>query len=198
MSLNSTVDTLISSIGSYEIETNLIDSLGNNLGTTFYNFTTNGSDEVVSRTTNFTYDKNLPSGTFTINAFLFDSEDTLQSARSITFQHEQDVGIVNVASSSVVLTPEEVIWIRDRDMTCYQVWINENNNFEFVFFWEYKNNSWVMIYDMAGNEVFSIDMEYGKARFEADLPDSMHNVKTFHEEGKILQEFIIRKPAPEM
>ncbi len=198
MSLNSTVDTLISSIGSYEIETNLIDSLGNNLGTTFYNFTTNGSDEVVSRTTNFTYDKNLPSGTFTINAFLFDSEDTLQSARSITFQHEQDVGIVNVASSSVVLTPEEVIWIRDRDMTCYQVWINENNNFEFVFFWEYKNNSWVMIYDMAGNEVFLIDIEYGKARFEADLPDSMYNVKTFHEEGKILQEFIIRKPAPEM
>lgn len=196
MSLNSTVDTLISSIGSYEIETNLIDSPGNNLGTTFYNFTTTGSDEVVSRTTNFTYDKNLPSGTFTINAFLFDSEDTLQSARSITFQHEQDVGIVNVASSSVVLTPEEVIWIRDRDMTCYQVWINENNNFEFVFWWEYKNNNWIKIYSMnSEEEVFSIDMTYGKANFEADLPDGMYTVKTFHDDMSTpLQEFIIGKP----
>jgi len=87
------------------------------------------------------------------------------------------------------------LWVRDAEMTCYQVWINEDNNFEFVFWWEYKNNNWVKIYDMAGNEVFSIDMEKGKARFEADLPDGFYTVKTFHDGFETpIQEFIIGKP----
>jgi len=86
-------------------------------------------------------------------------------------------------------------WVRDVEMTCYQVWINEDNNFEFVFFWEYANNNWVKIYDMAGNEVFSIDMEKGNARFEADLPDGMYTVKTFHDGFETpIQEFLIGKP----
>lgn len=90
---------------------------------------------------------------------------------------------------------EEKVWVRDVDMTCYQVWINEDNNFEFVFRYEYKNNNWVKIYDMAGNEVFSIDMPYGKANFEATLPDGMYTVKTFHDDMSTpLQEFIIGKP----
>jgi hypothetical protein len=93
---------------------------------------------------------------------------------------------------------EEVVWVRDVDMTCYQVWINEDNNFEFVFWWEYYNNNWVQIFDMYGNLVFEIDMEKGNAHFEADLPDGMYKVKTFHEYGHILQEFMIGKPAPEM
>ncbi|GAH92568.1 unnamed protein product [marine sediment metagenome] len=67
--------------------------------------------------------------------------------------------------------------------------------FEFVFWWEYKNNNWVKIYDMAGNEVFSIDMSYGAANFEASLPDGMYKVKTYHDNwDKPLQEFIIGKP----
>ena len=92
---------------------------------------------------------------------------------------------------------EEIIipWVRDREMTCYQVWINEDNNFEFVFWWEYKNNNWVKIYDMQGAEVFSIDMKKGHARFEADLPDGMYTVKTFHIGfEKPIQEFLIGKP----
>ncbi|MFC2145701.1 hypothetical protein ACFLQQ_05160, partial [Actinomycetota bacterium] len=85
--------------------------------------------------------------------------------------------------------------VRIQDMTCYQVWINDDNCFEFVFRWEYKNNNWVKIYDMAGNEVFSIDMAHGKANFEACLPDGMYTVKTFHSgfENPI-QEFMIGKP----
>ena len=90
---------------------------------------------------------------------------------------------------------EPAPWIRDRQMTCYQVWINEDNNFEFVFWWEYANNNWVKIYDMAGNEVFLIDMEKGNARFEADLPDGMYTVKTFHDGFETpIQEFVIGKP----
>ena len=86
-------------------------------------------------------------------------------------------------------------WVRDVDMTCYQVWVNEDNNFEFVFWWEYANNNWVKIYDMAGNEVFSIDMQKGDAQFEADLPDGMYTVKTFHDDiATPLQEFVIGKP----
>ncbi|MFC2145081.1 hypothetical protein ACFLQQ_02000 [Actinomycetota bacterium] len=92
----------------------------------------------------------------------------------------------------------EPVWVRDVDMTCYQVWVNEDGCFEFVFWWEYENNNWVKIYDMAGNGVFSIDMTKGKANFVACLPDGMYKVQTFHEAGHILQEFMIGKPAPEM
>jgi hypothetical protein len=89
----------------------------------------------------------------------------------------------------------EPVPFRTHEMTCYQVWINEDNNFEFVFFWEYANNNWVKIYDMAGVEVFSIDMEKGHAHFTAALPDGMYTVKTFHDGFKTpIQEFVIGKP----
>ncbi len=90
---------------------------------------------------------------------------------------------------------EEVIpWVRNVEMTCSSVWINSDNAFEFVFFWEYADNNWVKIYDMAGNEVFSIDMPYGDAHFTADLPDGMYTVKTFNDQPEPIQEFVIGKP----
>lgn len=85
-------------------------------------------------------------------------------------------------------------WIRDRQMTCWQVWVNQDNAFEFVFFWEYYNNNHVQIYDMAGSLVWETDFPKGQAHFTADLPDGMYTVKTFHEAGHILQEFVIDKP----
>jgi len=86
-------------------------------------------------------------------------------------------------------------WVRDHRMQCWQVWINQDNAFEFVFVWEYFNNNLVKIYDMAGNEVFSIDMPKGGAQFTTDLPDGMYTVKTFHNGfEKPIQEFIIGKP----
>jgi len=84
--------------------------------------------------------------------------------------------------------------VRTHDKTCWQIYVNEEGNFEFVFWWEYWNNNWVKIYDMNGNEVFSIDMPYGGATFAADLPDGIYTVKTFHSKGDILQEFVIGKP----
>jgi hypothetical protein len=89
---------------------------------------------------------------------------------------------------------KEEIWERDHEMECFKVWVNEDNNFEFVFWWEYYNNNWVQIYDKEGNLVWEIDFPYGDPRFEAGLPDGMYTVKTFHEAGHMLQEFMIRKP----
>ncbi len=109
--------------------------------------------------------------------------------------NDEKITMENITEETEVLGIEESSpWLRNRPLTCYQVWINQYNQFEFVFWWEYKNNNWVKIYDMAGGEVFSIDMKYGDARFIADLPDGMYTVKTFHKEGKMLQEFVIGKP----
>lgn len=106
---------------------------------------------------------------------------------------------VKIETPVKIEAPVEQVWVRDHPMTCYQVWVNKDNNFEFVFWWEYKNNNWVKIYDMKGNEVFTIDMPFGDAHFIANLPDGMYTVKTFHDDfEKPIQEFIIGKPpAPE-
>lgn len=85
--------------------------------------------------------------------------------------------------------------VRTHPLTCWQVFINGEGNFEFIFFWEYADNNWVKIYDMDGNLVYEIDFSYGKPRFEVDLPDGMYTVRTFHDgfENPI-QEFLIGKP----
>jgi len=90
--------------------------------------------------------------------------------------------------------PETKVLERNHEMECFKVWVNEDNNFEFVFWWEYKDNNHVQIFDMAGNLVWEIDFEKGEPRFVAELPDGMYTVKTFHEAGHILQEFVIGKP----
>ncbi len=80
-------------------------------------------------------------------------------------------------------------------MTCWQVYINEDNNFEFIFWWEYYNNNWVKIYDMEGNLVYEVDFPLGKPTFEVSLPDGMYTVRTFHDDMESpIQEFIIGKP----
>jgi hypothetical protein len=90
--------------------------------------------------------------------------------------------------------PEEEVWMRDNDFQCWQVWINEQNQFEFVFVWEYANNNHVQILDQAGNIVFYIDLPKGDCHFVADLPDGTYTVQNYHEYGHILREFVISKP----
>ena len=86
-------------------------------------------------------------------------------------------------------------WIRDHEMVCKMVWINEDNNFEFIFDYYYADNNWVRIYDMDGNMVWEIDFAHGENRFDVDLPDGMYTVKTFHlDHENPIQEFIIGKP----
>ena len=88
---------------------------------------------------------------------------------------------------------EPQIWVRTMPMTCWRVWINGDNNFQFVFWYPYKNNNWVRIYDMEGNLVFETDMTVHDPNLIVDLPDGMYMVKPFH--GLLpLQEFMIGKP----
>jgi hypothetical protein len=141
----------------------------------------------------------LPAGNYHYKLLISDDYDIINGEMIaypvflLNERHDFTISIRKDNKQTDVISPP--IWVRDHEMTCYQVWINEDNNFEFVFFWEYANNNWVKIYDMAGNEVFSIDMEKGNARFEADLPDGIYTVKTFHNGFETpIQEFLIGKP----
>ncbi len=89
----------------------------------------------------------------------------------------------------------DCVWVRDHDMVCKTVWINEDNNFEFIFDYYHAKNNWVKIYDMDGNMVWETNFAYGKNRFVAELPDGMYTVKTFHNNmDEPIQEFVIGKP----
>ena len=89
---------------------------------------------------------------------------------------------------------EEPFWVRTMPMTCWQVWINEDNNFQFIFWYPYKDNNWVRIYDMEGNMVFEVDLPVHDPNLIVDLPDGFYLVKTFHCSDEPIQEFIIGKP----
>jgi len=105
-----------------------------------------------------------------------------------------DFNLSEIPVTPAEVIPAEVVWVRTHPMTCWQIYVNEEGNFEFIFWWEYANNNWVKIYDMEDNLVYELDFPYGAPRFEVDLPGGMYKVKTFHEEGNILQEFVIGKP----
>jgi hypothetical protein len=47
---------------------------------------------------------------------------------------------------------------------------------------------------VAGNLVWETDFEKDAPHFEVDPPDGTYTVKTYHESGHILQEFVIGKP----
>ena len=78
--------------------------------------------------------------------------------------------------------PAEPVWIRDREMTCKQIWINEDNKFQFSFIYPYRDNNWVKIYDMSGKLVYEVDMPLDNPNIIVDLPDGMYTVKTFHDQ----------------
>ncbi len=80
-------------------------------------------------------------------------------------------------------------------MTCYRVWINEDNKFQFIFWYPYRDNNWVRIYDMSGKMVLEIDMPYDNPNLIVDLPDGMYTVKTFNiDKVNPIQTFVIGKP----
>ncbi len=89
--------------------------------------------------------------------------------------------------------PEPEVWVRPMPMTCWQVWINEDNDFQFIFWYPYKDNNWVRIYDMEDNMVFEVDLPLNDPNLIVDLPDGYYMVRTYHGEV-MLQEFLIGKP----
>jgi hypothetical protein len=90
---------------------------------------------------------------------------------------------------------EEPVWVRTMPMTCYRVWINEDNNFQFIFWYPFKDNNWVRIYDISGKMVYEIDMPYDNPNLIVDLPDGMYTVKTYNvDQANPIQTFVIGKP----
>jgi hypothetical protein len=83
------------------------------------------------------------------------------------------------AVNAPITQPIEKPWVRTGPMTCYRVWINEDNKFQFVFWYPYRDNNWVRIYDMASKMVYEIDMPYDNPNLIVDLPNGMYTVKTF-------------------
>lgn len=96
-------------------------------------------------------------------------------------------------SNTTNLESTAQVWVRPMPMTCWQVWINEDNNFQFIFWYPYKDKNWVRIYDMEDNMVFEVDLPVHDPNLIVDLPDGFYIVKTFHN-GEPLQEFLIGKP----
>jgi len=92
---------------------------------------------------------------------------------------------------SVPSEPEP--WVRTMPMTCWQVFINEDNDFQFIFWYPYKDKNWVRIYDMEDNMVFEVDLPKYDPNLIVDLPDGMYMVRTYHDQ-ELLQEFLIGKP----
>jgi hypothetical protein len=88
------------------------------------------------------------------------------------------------------------VWVRTGPMVCRNVWVNTKGNFQFVFWYPYKDNNWVKIYDISGKEIFSIDMPVDNPQFEVSLPDGMYTVKTFTVgSSEPIQTFTIGKDA---
>ncbi|MCJ7472454.1 MAG: DUF6273 domain-containing protein, partial [Actinobacteria bacterium] len=103
--------------------------------------------------------------------------------------------ITNPSSAAEKVIVEEPLWVRTMPMTCWQVWVNEDNNFQFIFWYPYKDNNWVQIFDMEGNMVYEVDIPLDDPNLIVDLPDGMYNVKTFRFDPEDpIQEFLIGKP----
>ena len=83
--------------------------------------------------------------------------------------------------------------VRTKPMTCWQVWVNEDGNFQFIFWYTYANNNWVRIYDMDGNLVFEADLPHDDPNLIVDLPDGFYIVRTFFCSDEPIQEFLIGK-----
>jgi hypothetical protein len=92
------------------------------------------------------------------------------------------------------IVKEEPVWVRDREITCLRVWINQDNKFQFSFIYPYADNNWIKIYDLAGNLVYGADIPYDNPNVIVDLPDGQYIVKTFHDQPEPIQTFLIGKP----
>lgn len=105
--------------------------------------------------------------------------------------HKPEIGFQYTLTSSSIIEP---VWVRDTQMKCKAVWVNENGNFKFSFIYPYATNNWVKIYDASGKEVYIIDMSYDNTNIVVDLPDGQYTVKTFHDQPEPIQTFVIGKP----
>ena len=137
-------------------------------------------------------------------SFLFTQDGTSGTYRTISVS---GIGTANITTSfnydkiisgsSEENATIEYRWgqsIRTSELVCQKVWVNGKGNFQFIFWYAYRDNNWVKIYDMSGKEVYSINMPYDNPQFEVSLPDGMYTVKTFSiDQATPIQIFIIGK-----
>ncbi len=132
-----------------------------------------------------------------INFLLTYNEDGSNSAASVSGIGTPDIKVIIDSTGidywRVTITFYSNKWVRDSVMKCRHVWINEDNNFQFVFWYPYKDKNWVRIYDMEDNMVYEVDMPVHDPNLIVGLPDGMYTVKTYHDQ-ELLQEFVIGKP----
>ena len=112
--VTATVDTkvLVKEGNKYNLEVNLLDPNQNNMNTQFLDIDGTGKvGQTISTPVPLSYNLNSPTGTYTINAFLYEYDSTgtmvdkMQAYQNMTFNHEAGVGIVgpkvlNVTSST--------------------------------------------------------------------------------------------------
>jgi hypothetical protein len=201
VNLDGTLNVKANIAGTFNVEANLIDPNLNNLDLYTGSMTSTYPGEDLSLNLSLQYPKPSITGTYTINILLYDNNSprTLLDAYYITFEHEQGVGITQVNQGQNVAlgsggVMEPVVWVRNLPFVCQKVWVNEDNDFQFLFWYPYANNNWVRIYDMAGIMVFETDLAYDNPNLIVDLPDGSYTVKTFHTTDTPIQEFIISKP----
>jgi hypothetical protein len=138
-------------------------------------------------------------------SFLFSQDGTAGSPRTVSVSGIGTSNILTIVNYDLYFNfnQEENItieyrWgqsIRTSELVCQRVWVNEKGNFQFVFWYAYRDNNWVKIYDMSGKEVYSINMPYDNPQFEVSLPNGMYTVKTFSiDQVTPIQTFIIGKP----
>ena len=127
-----------------------------------------------------------------INIFGYGVRPMLYLITRLSFSGSGTIDDPYMIAPSTAGTKKKV-WVRTMPMTCWQVWINEDNNFQFIFWYPYKDKNWVRIYDMEGNMVYEVDVPLDDPNIIVDLPDGFYTVKTFHDQ-EMLQEFLIGKP----
>ena len=136
----------------------------------------------------------LPAGNYHYYLVISGNYDIINSElitySDILLNERHDFTISN--KQTCIITPPT--WVRTMPMTCWQVWINEDGDFQFSFIYPYADNNWVRIYDMSGKMVYEIDMPYDNPNLIVDLPDGMYTVKTFTVGStEPIQTFIIGK-----
>jgi hypothetical protein len=158
----------------------------------------------ISRTTNPQGERELLS-IAQDESFLFSQDGSAGTNRTVSVSGIGTTNIVTSVKNDRFITANgdenltiEYRWgqsIRTSDLVCQRVWVNEKGNFQFIFWYAYRDNNWVKIYDMSGKEVYSINMPYDNPQFEVSLPDGMYTVKTFSiDQATPIQTFIIGKP----
>ncbi len=137
----------------------------------------------------------------TTDQFRLDKGETHEDVYFLNFKETPEPGPSSTTAVEVggiteeVEVLEEVQAVRTKPFTVWQVDCNDEGHLEFIFVYPYKDNNWLTIYDMAGNEIHREDISYSNPRTTVALPDGTYTVKTFHSEGHIIQEFTVGLPC---